>query len=106
MSMRCTPPSRFAVVTTIPPSATATPMSVTVPCVVVACSSTIDLAAVWAAAGTPFRLLVRVVSVAPPGALRAEPLRGDWEAGESRMTRKAPTAATAAAAMKTMRRPR
>ena len=39
---------------TRPPSATATPISATVPWPVVACSLTIERPAAWAAAGTAF----------------------------------------------------
>ena len=87
---------RLAVVTTRPPSATATPMSVTVPWPVVAWSSTIDLAAVCADAGTPLSGPVSVVSVASLLAVPPEPASGVCEEGESRTTRNAPTATTAA----------
>ena len=52
MLIHCAPRSGSAVVTTAPPSATATPKSVTSPCVVPACNSTMALPAATAAEGT------------------------------------------------------
>ena len=49
-------------VATTPPSATATPISATVPCTVVSCSSTMECPAAWAAAGTAFCGPARVVN--------------------------------------------
>ncbi len=90
---------------TKPPSATATPISATVPCPVVALSSTMERPAAWAAAGTAFCAPARVV-----GALATMsavvPLSGRCDAGETSTTTQATAAMTAPTPTSTMTAPR
>ena len=102
MTMRCRPPRRSAVVATRPPSATATPISRKVPCVVVAWSSTMECPAGSAAAGTAFCGPASVVSE-PLAAVSCVALSsGCSDAGESSTMTQATTAMTAPTPTRTM----
>ena len=92
--------------TTRPPSATATPIRLTVPCAVVACSWTMDRPAAWAAAGTAFCGPARVVKETPAAVSWVPPRNGRCEAGESRMMTHATTANTATTPTRIMIAPR
>ena len=87
-----------------PPSATAMPISATVPCPVVACSSTIERPAAWAAAGTAFCGPARVVGAT--ATVSRVVLSGCVDAGESSTTTQATTAMTAPTPTRTMTAPR
>ena len=89
---------------TSPPSATAMPMSATVPCPVVARSSTIERPAAWATAGTAFCGPARVVGAT--AAVSRVVLSGRVDAGESSTTTQAMTAMTATTPTRTMTAPR
>ena len=88
--------------TTMPPSATATPMSATVPCAVVARNSTMERPAAWAAAGTAFCGPARVVKGAPATVSPVALESGFCEAGESSTITQAAAATTAATPTRTM----
>ncbi len=102
MVMRWAPDRRSAVVATRPPSATATPTMVTVPCDVVACSSTTECPAASATAGTAFCGPARVVS--DPVAAVSWPVlsRGCSDAGERSTMTQATAAMTAPTPTRTM----
>ncbi len=88
--------------TTRPPSATATPMRVTVPCEVVARSSTMEWAAASAAAGTAFCGPASVERGVLAAVSLLAVVSGCCDAGDSKTTTQATTATTAAAPMRTM----
>ena len=100
-SSRRRPLRRSAVVATMPPSATATPMSVVVPCAVTALSSTMEWPVASAAAGTAF-WGPGSVETGAAAVSRVAPVSGWSEAGDSKMTSHATAAITANAPTRTM----
>ena len=90
---------------TRPPSATATPISATVPWSVFTCSSTMERPAAWAAAGTAFCGPARVVGALVSMSAVA-PLSGRCEAGETSTTTQATAAMMAPTPTRTMTTPR
>jgi hypothetical protein len=105
-SRPCTSSSASAVVTTSPPSATATPINTTLPCGVEARSCTKARPAESAAGGTTLPWPTRVVIDALSAVSWVEPALGRDDAGDSRTRMPATAAMTAPTPTSTMTAPR